>query len=199
MAPNTSAPQSPDKKAFIPFGYLPDFTHGFHPEIQIYVACLAAYNNGRLHGRWIDATLGEDHIHTHVKKMLKTSPEPDAEEWAIHDHEGFEDAFISEWDSFSKIASMAEFIAEHGELGGKLIAHFGGDLEDTNKAMDEYQGEHVSLAIYAQQLTEDCGTEIPDNLSFYIDYDAMGRDMEMSGDIFTIETAYDEIHVFWAH
>ena len=23
---------------------------------RIYVACLAAYNNGRLHGRWIDAT-----------------------------------------------------------------------------------------------------------------------------------------------
>lgn len=30
--------------------------------------------------------------------------------------------------------------------------------------------------------------EVPSYLEFYIDYDRMGRDMEMSGDIFTIET-----------
>ncbi len=30
--------------------------------IRIYVACLAAYNNGILHGAWIDATQGEDGI-----------------------------------------------------------------------------------------------------------------------------------------
>jgi antirestriction protein len=28
-------------------------------EPRIYVACLAAYNNGNLHGAWIDATQGE--------------------------------------------------------------------------------------------------------------------------------------------
>jgi Antirestriction protein (ArdA) len=27
-------------------------------EYRIYVACLAAYNNGYLHGKWIDATRG---------------------------------------------------------------------------------------------------------------------------------------------
>ena len=107
-----------------------------------------------------------------------------------------EGAPISEWDSFEHIANLAEFITEHATLGGKLLEHFGGDLDDAEKAMDEYHGEHVSLAMFAQQLTEDCGTEIPDNLSFYIDYSAMGRDMEMSGDIFTIEIAFDEIHIF---
>ena len=199
MVLNTNPISKPLNTAFIPFGYLPDFTNGFHPEIQIYVACLAAYNGGSLHGKWIDATLGEDHIYKEVMAMLKSSPEPDAEEWAIHDYEGFEGAPISEWDSFSDIAAFAEFIKEYGELGGKLLSHFGGDLEDAKKAMDEYQGEHISIAMFAQQLTEDCGTEIPDHLSFYIDYSAMGRDMEMTGDIFTIEIAYDEIHVFWAH
>jgi len=167
--------------------------------IRIYVACLAAYNNGSLHGRWIDATLDENHIHSEVTSMLAASPEPDAEEWSIHDYEGFEGAPISEWDSFERIANLAEFIEEHGELGGELLSHFGGDLEDAKKSMDEYQGEHISLAMFAQQLTEDCDPAIPDNISNYIDYAAMGRDMEMSGGIFTIEIAYDEIHVFWAH
>ena len=27
----------------------------------------------------------------------------------------------------------------------------------------------------------------------------IGQDMEMSGDIFTIETTYDEVHIFWNH
>ena len=51
---------------------------------RIYVACLASYNNGTLHGRWIDATQGEAHIWHETRAMLATSPEPDAEEWAIH-------------------------------------------------------------------------------------------------------------------
>lgn len=31
-------------------------------EIRLYVACLAAYNNGILHGRWINAEQGADAI-----------------------------------------------------------------------------------------------------------------------------------------
>jgi len=31
-------------------------------EIRIYVACLSTYNNGFLHGEWIDATLEIDDI-----------------------------------------------------------------------------------------------------------------------------------------
>ena len=37
------------------------------------------------------------------------------------------------------------------------------------------------------------------HLEFYIDYERMGRDMDMSGDIFTVETAFDEVHVFYNH
>jgi len=33
----------------------------FNP--QIYVACLASYNNGTLWGRWVDAAQDEDVIH----------------------------------------------------------------------------------------------------------------------------------------
>ena len=63
---------------------------------------------------------------------------------------------------------------------------------------DHYCGCYASLADYAQELTEQTG-EIPQHLEFYIDYERMGRDMDMSGDVFTIETAHDEVHVFWNH
>ena len=69
---------------FIPFGYLPNFHTPNLSTIRIYVACLAAYNNGYLHGRWIDATLGESHIWDETRAMLAASPIEEAEEWAIH-------------------------------------------------------------------------------------------------------------------
>ena len=58
-------------------------------EIRIYVADLAAYNNGILHGVWIDATQDIDDIQEQINDMLASSPEEDAEEYAIRDDEGF--------------------------------------------------------------------------------------------------------------
>jgi len=190
--------QAPNSAAFVPFGYLPNFHTPNISNIRIYVACLAAYNNGYLHGRWIDATLGESHIWDETRVMLAASPIEEAEEWAIHDYEGFEGAPVSEWQSFATVADMAEFIEEHEAIGGKLIEHYGGNLADAKTALEHYHGEYESLEDYARASIEDCGTEIPESLAYYIDYKSMARDWEMSGDIFTIETAFDEIHIFGA-
>jgi len=130
---------------FRPFGHLPDFSNPPMSEIRIYVACLAAYNNGILHGWHIDATLGESHIWEQTQAMLEASPIEDAEEWAIHDYEGFEGASLSEYASFEHVAELAEFVEEHGNLGGELVSYYGGDLEDAKKRMDEYYGEYSSL------------------------------------------------------
>jgi antirestriction protein len=163
---------------------------------SIYVACLAAYNNGKLHGTWIDATQEPDAIMGEVRAMLGTSPEPDAEEWAIHDYDNFHGLRLSEWEGFAKVHAYATFIAEHGRLGAELIAYTG-DIEQAMAMMsDGYAGCFESLADFAQELTEDI-TTIPQNLTGYIDFERMAADMEMSGDILTIETAHDEVHVFW--
>ncbi len=47
-------------------------------EIRIYVACLAAYNSGYLHGVWIDATADIDDIQDQINSMLESSPVEDA-------------------------------------------------------------------------------------------------------------------------
>ena len=44
----------------------------------------------------------------------------------------------------------------------------------------------------------ECGPAIPKRYEYYIDWEAMGRDMELSGDVFTIETGFEEVHVFWS-
>jgi len=64
---------------------------------RIYVACLASYNAGILHGEWIDAT-DADTIREAIQEMLKGSPTAGAEEWAIHDYEGFGSIRLSEWE-----------------------------------------------------------------------------------------------------
>ena len=168
-------------------------------EIRIYVACLAAYNNGRLHGVWIDATDDVEEMQEQINKMLKASPEPDAEEYAIHDYEGFGGYGLGEYEGIESAHDIACFVEEHSEIAGDLLSHFGGDLEDAKKAAEEqYSGCYKSLADYAEELTE--GTaEIPEHLQFYIDYERMGRDMEMSGDIYTIESGRQEVHIFWSH
>lgn len=44
---------------------------------RIYVACLASYNNGRLHGAWIDcAGKDADDINAEIATMLRASPYP---------------------------------------------------------------------------------------------------------------------------
>src|SRR5581483_3902347 len=68
------------------------------PEIipRIYVASLADYNAGRLHGVWIDAAQEPDDLQLHINAMLARSTEPIAEEWAIHDFEGFNGLHLGE-------------------------------------------------------------------------------------------------------
>lgn len=167
-------------------------------EIKIYVADLAAYNNGHLHGVWIDATQDLEDIEAEVIAMLAASPVEGAEEYAVHDHEGFGDYEVSEYTSLTTLREVAFFIKEYPEFGAALLSHFGDDLEDARRAAQEdYCGCHESLADYAQGLTEET-TQIPDALRPYIDYDAMARDMEMNGDVFTAETGHREVHVFWS-
>ena len=47
-----------------------------------------------------------------------------------------------------------------------------------------------------EELTVESGVTIPEALRYYIDWEAMARDAEMSGEFFIIETARDEVHVF---
>lgn len=160
------------------------------------MACLAAYNSGHLHGAWIDAAQEPWSIYDDVKTMLAASPIAGAEEWAIHDHEGFGEVRIEEYAGFERVSALALFIADHGDIGAALLDHYSGDLDEARQAMaDRYMGSHASLADYVQDMTEET-TAIPHGLRFYIDYQAMARDAEMSGDLFTVTTSYDEVHVF---
>ncbi len=165
--------------------------------IRIYVACLAAYNNGHLHGRWIEVS-DESTILQAVQAMLLSSPIEAAEEWVIHDYEGFEGAEVGEYYSFANVVELADYIREHGALGAQVLNYYGGNIEDARTRFEDYAGEYDSLADYAEELTEQSGETIPERLAPYIDYKAMAHDYEQSGDFLTFEVS-GSVHIFWAH
>ena len=165
--------------------------------IRIYVACLAAYNNGHLHGEWINVT-DEASIWEAVQTMLFASPiEEDAEEWAIHDYEGFEGAEVGEYYSFENVVELADYIRERGALGAQVLNYYGGNIEDAKARFEDYAGEYDSLETYAEELTEQSGETIPERLEPYIDYKAMAHDYEQSSDFLTFEVG-GSVHIFWA-
>jgi antirestriction protein len=172
---------------------------------RIYVASLADYNSGRLHGRWIDADQDAEAIHAAIAAMLTESKEPIAEEWAIHDYENFGGLRLSEYESIDTVAEVASLLDEHGDVFGAVVEHFGGlsSLDEAKRCMEEgYRGAFKSLEDFAFDFVEECYGDslksLPEFIRGHLDYEGMARDMELGGDVFTIE--HDgEVHVFSSH
>lgn len=169
-------------------------SYSFTP--KIYVACLASYNNGILYGEWIDATLDSEEITQQVQEMLKKSPSEGAEEWAIHDTEDFGSFDISEWQDFETVSKIANALQEHGEILSLAYE----DVHDLDEAIDmvenRYQGCFESKEDFAYQFCQDIYGEAPDWCKNHINYDAIARDWELSGDYIFISESFDQIHVF---
>ncbi len=101
-------------------------------EIRIYMADLARYNSGHLHGVWIDATQELDDIQDQINTMLEESPVKDAEEHAIHDYEGFNGYPLGEYEGIDSVHEIACFIAENLEIGGELLNYYL-DIDEAKK------------------------------------------------------------------
>lgn len=171
---------------------------------RIYVASLSDYNAGRLHGAWINAVNG-DEVHEKISEMLEASPEGGAEEWAIHDSEGWGSYSVQEFDSIEFLCGVGAAIQSHGLIFAEYVSHTGRPTEADDLAQvierftESYQGAFETIEDWAEQFLEDTGAlrEVPDSLRPYVDLEKWAEDAEMNGDIFTIEDANHRTHVFW--
>lgn len=170
---------------------------------QIYVADLAAYNAGYLHGSWIalaDTEFDPEQVHAAIQQILELSPVRQLgeipEEWAIHDYEGFGPIKIEEHASIEKVCELAETL-DALESNGEDIA-FGifldkvesldsfDSLDDAVEAFrDAYRGSQ-SLKDYAYEYVEECilpeiDKSIRETIETYFDYEAFARDMSYDG------------------
>lgn len=161
---------------------------------QVYVAGLSDYNAGRLHGAWIEAAVETEELHAQVQAMLRQSLEPGAEEWAIHDYQGFGPVQLSEYESLETVSRLARGIAEHGPAFAAWAALAGLDDQRLDDFENAYRGHWQSVADYAEELLDEVGaTEvlegIPGWLRPYVQLDIVGfaRDLRLGGDIRTVE------------
>lgn len=166
--------------------------------VRIYVACLAAYNNGRLHGTWVDVYGGrttEDDINEQVQAMLAQSPKHGAEEWEIHDTE----CVIGDVSklSFADIVRLAELLEDRYEGLVKAAWTIASDIDQLIQLVNEqYCGSHESIEDYAEQLYRDCGGEIPAGLESHIDWASYAHDLTAGGSIVAVAGVGSEVYVF---
>ena len=140
--------------------------------MQIYIACLASYNNGTLHGKWIDATSDVDEMQEDVNAMLRSSEYPNvmvecpacggvchvetcstckgygkvpsAEEFAIHDFDGIPN--LGEYCGLRAVADYVEFVEAHDYF----------EADEIKAVMDDCCGD---LALARERLEDGyCGT-----------------------------------------
>jgi antirestriction protein len=163
-----------------------------HP--QIYVASLTDYNAGVLHGEWLDASNEEAELQDQVDMMLTRSPSSKAEghpaeEWAIHDHQGFGSLQLSEYMPLGQISRIAQRIIEHGPAFAAWVSTFGVHDEDLDDFTDCYAGTFETVEDFAHDQLESFSLEqkldeiVPEYLRPYVNIDTAGfaRDLELNG------------------
>src|SRR5215203_5268237 len=168
-----------------------------HFSPQIWVGSLADYNNGDLHGQWLDAAREPEEVHADIQAMLARGPAARrgeaAGEWGIFDYEDFGSLRLGEYESIEDVARLAAGIVQHGPAFAAWAEAIGRDHTTSEDFSEAYCGRFDSAADYAEQLVDDLeGDELlkqalPEWLQPYveIDYDSLARDMELGGDIFT--------------
>ena len=171
---------------------------------RIYVASLSDYNNGHLHGTWLAATDSPEDLQAAISAMLAKSRQPDAEEFAIHDFDGFGDLQLSEYESLERVSRLAQGIAEYGHAFAAWADLHIDDDSQWDRFEEAYFGYYDSLDDYAEQLADDLGytkllsDTIPEYLKPYTSFDSeqFGRDIHDSGDISISDASHGGIWIF---
>jgi len=72
-----------------------------------------------------------------------------------------------------------------------ILDHFGADYIDTagDAIENQFHGTYDTLTEYAEQFVKECYDlkNIPDLIKHHIDYEGIGRDLELGGNVFTID------------
>lgn len=182
---------------------------------RVYVACLHCYNSGRLHGRWFDVGTDPDDLHHEVMEFFTTGcetcgdyerecPECRAfahpfpcggEELAVHDHEGL--GAVGEAYDLPHLCAIAGLLEEFSDRPVlAYLAQVDDDLDQAREGLrDSYAGSWKTAAEWAESWAEDTELGV-EQLWPYVDWDRYARDLELSGDVQTVE-ADGAVHVFW--
>ena len=134
-------------------------------ERRIWIGSLADYNNGDLLGEWVDVDGKDgDELQAEAARILATSRQPYAEEFAIFDHEGF-GRLIEEYTPLRDVAELSAVMDGIYDEAAFLA------WIDYQGKEQQYCGE-MSGEEYAEQFAEETGQllNVPEELAYYIDW-----------------------------
>lgn len=151
-------------------------------DMQVYISNLGKYNEGELVGAWFQPPIDLEEM---KEKIGLTG---DYEEYAIHDYElpfSIEEYTpISEINHLCALVEELEGTAVYKELSTIQSMWFSNldELFD-NKDNIIYYRDCESMSDVAAYYVEETGQlgEVPSKLQNYIDYQSLGRDMELEG------------------
>jgi antirestriction protein len=184
-----------------------DDAHGGGP--RVYVTSLADYTNGDPHGRWIAADRDVEDLENAVARLLATSPArrngDEAEEWAVHDYEGFEDdvtSTLGEWPSLHDLSKVAKGIAEHGLAYGAWVAYLGRASDELVDRFEEfYRGEWGSITDYAEDYLQETEfyrllDDLPEYIRHYVSVDVEQYAEDLTSTMYVADTPEGGVWVF---
>lgn len=151
-------------------------------EMQVYIANLGKYNEGELVGAWFTPPIDREE----VKERIGLDDE--YEEYAIHDYElPFSvDEFTPIWEInvTCETIQALEGSPIYDELREIQNAWFN-SIDELLDNVDDIicYSDCDSMEDIARYYVEETGQlgEVPPNLQNYIDYQSLGRDMEIEG------------------
>lgn len=184
--------------------------------MKIALTNLGKYNEGILDFVWLSLPATDDqiaaafdsiqvsHDDTHyysdgLGHVAVTDYYGEYEEYFITDYEC--DFYqVGEYENLESLNEMAETIdglMDYEMDIVKALINDGYDLEEALDLKDDcmYFPDCDSMADVAEQYCDECGIldQIPENLRYYFDFDAFGRDMALEGHFIATDNGYIEV------
>jgi antirestriction protein len=125
---------------------------------EIWACSLSDYNAGILHGAWINAAQEPAELRDAVAAMLEASPtNPNAEEWAIFEYEGFAGIHLDEHETLDTVSRLAAGLIEHGPAFAAWVDHAGRDGAELDRFDEAFLGQWETVQAYAEDILDDLG------------------------------------------
>lgn len=164
--------------------------------IKLWIGNLGKYNEGQLVGEWFDLPVDMEE----VKEKIGLNDQ--YEEWFIADYEApFE---VGEYDNIEWLNGVAELLEgkEDWEINAMayLVDNYYCDDNNWEEAWEKVEDGDVVIYhdVYdmediAREYIDSCG--LPSNAEFYIDEDAIKRDLRMDGTFQELEYQWTLDHI----
>ena len=192
----------------------PEHTKGTQPEHStqqrpsVWVGSWLDYNDGRLHGCWLDAARDAAVLERDIAAMLAASPTARAtgqlaEDRGIFDADGFGTLNIGEQASLTWVSAVAQGIAKHGAAFAAYAALVANE-NGLHTFDDAFLGAYESADAYVEQLIDDLGISaqldqaVPGRLRYYVQFDTamLARDMQAEGSIHVTDANDGGVWIF---